>query len=102
MTDRPDDSGHLTPEQLDERALRAAADTDPDELQTSSGADQALDEHLASCPACRTALGDQVAVRAVLRRVPRLGPMPADVSARIDAALSAAPRPGSGTGAVTP
>jgi hypothetical protein len=83
-------SGHLTAEQLDELAARAHADVDPDQDVVRPAADLELERHLAGCAACRSALGDQVEVGALLRREPDPGPMPADVLARLDAALAGA------------
>jgi hypothetical protein len=90
VSERPGPTAHLTPEQLDELAIRASADLDPDQ---TGQLDDALDEHLAGCTACREALGDQVAVRRLLQRVPETGPVPADIATRLDAALRTA-RPG--------
>jgi hypothetical protein len=87
VSERPSETGHLTPEQLDELATRASADLDPDQTAHS---DDLIDRHLAGCPSCREALGDQVAVRRLLQRVPDTGPMPTDVAARLDAALRGA------------
>ena len=97
---RPDDDapatggfggpGHLTPEQLDELATRAHADVDPDQEDVRPAGDLELQRHLAGCASCRAALGDQVEVSALLRREPDPGPMPADVLARLDAALAGA------------
>ena len=95
MSERPSETGHLTPEQLDELAARASADLDPDQAAHTDGL---LDRHLAGCPDCREALGDQVAVRRLLQRVPETGPMPTDVAARLDAALRTA-RPAPATAA---
>ncbi len=91
----PDDgarggSAHLTPEQLDELATRAHADVDPDQEPVRPAGDAELQRHLAGCPACRSALGDQVEVGALLRREPDPGPVPADVLSRLDAALAGA------------
>jgi hypothetical protein len=96
--DRTDDTrggppgplAHLTPEQLDELAAQASADWDPDEPPVTSPADAPLQAHLDSCPLCRTALGDQVAVSALLRRVPDPGPMPSEYAARLDSAIVSA------------
>lgn len=77
MTDQPSETGHLTPEQLDELTVQPA----PQPL---------LERHLANCAACRTALAEQVAVRRLLQQVPAAGPMPADVVARLDSALAGA------------
>jgi hypothetical protein len=101
----PGDAGHLTPEQLDDLAGRARADVDPDREEVNDPGDRALQHHLDRCPACRSALGDQVEVGALLRRQPALAPMPADVAGRLDAALAAAAagraavRPAPATGA---
>jgi hypothetical protein len=106
MTEPSDElgaAGHLTAEQLDELATQASADIDPaDAAASSSPNDPALDRHLAGCPRCRTALGDQVAVQAWLRRIPDVGQMPADVSTRIDAALAGARAVSSAAGNVLP
>jgi hypothetical protein len=91
VSERSSETGHLTAEQLDELATRASADLDPDQ---AAHTDDLLERHLAGCPSCREALGDQVAVRRLLQRVPDTGPMPTDVAARLDAALrSARPAP---------
>jgi predicted anti-sigma-YlaC factor YlaD len=84
------EAGHLTPEQLDDLAAQASADLDPDQEEVRSADRAALEDHLAGCAACRSALGDQVEVSAWLRRAPDPGPMPADVVARLDAALAGA------------
>jgi hypothetical protein len=84
------DASHLTPEQLDDLAARARADVDPDREEVNDRGDVALQRHLEVCAACRSALGDQVEVGALLRREPDLAPMPADVAARLDTALAAA------------
>jgi hypothetical protein len=97
-SDRTDDTrggppgplAHLTPEQLDELAAQASADWDPDEPPVTSPADAPLQAHLDSCPACRAALGDQVAVSALLHRVPDPGPMPSEYATRLDAAIISA------------
>ena len=101
--DELDAAGHLTAEQLDELATQASADIDPaDAAAIGSPNDPALDRHLAGCARCRTALGDQVAVQAWLRRIPDMGPMPADVSTRIDAALAGARTVSAAAGNVLP
>jgi hypothetical protein len=101
--DELDAAGHLTPEQLDELATQASADIDPaDAAAIGSPNDPALDRHLAGCARCRTALGDQVAVQAWLRRIPDVGPMPADVSTRIEAALAGARTVSAAAGNVLP
>jgi predicted anti-sigma-YlaC factor YlaD len=84
------EAGHLTPEQLDDLAAQASADLDPDQEEVRTADRAALEDHLASCAACRSALGDQVEVSAWLRRAPDPGPMPPDVVARLDAALAGA------------
>lgn len=89
MTDHPDhasEGGHLTPEQLDELTLGS----DPALPTPAEAATSGPEQHLAGCPACRSALADQVAVRRVLQQVPDPGPMPADVVARLDSALASA------------
>jgi hypothetical protein len=94
--DRPGDDarggplGHLTPEQLDELSAQASADRDPDQAVAPDPDSEALQAHLDGCAACRTALGDQVAVSALLHRVPDPGPMPSDYATRLDAAIAAA------------
>jgi hypothetical protein len=84
-----DHSDHLTPEQLDELAAEASADSDPDQPGPDP-AGEPLQAHLATCAACRAALGDQVAVAAWLRNAPSSGPMPLDVITRLDTALAGA------------
>jgi hypothetical protein len=84
------ESGHLTPEQLDDLAAQASADLDPDQEEVRTVDRAVLHAHLETCAACRSALGDQVEVSAWLRRAPDPGPMPADVVARLDAALAGA------------
>jgi hypothetical protein len=78
-------TAHPTPEQLAEHAegVLGAADA------------AALDAHLAGCAACQAVQEDLRGLRAVLAS-DRPGPMPADVAARIDAALAglSAARPG--------
>lgn len=72
----PSQTGHLTPERLDELALAPdLADHEP---------------HLTGCTRCQEALADQHAVRRVLQSVPDPGPMPADVVARLESALAGA------------
>jgi hypothetical protein len=99
VSERPDRTAHLTPEQLDELAVRASADLDPDQ---SGPVDQALEHHLTGCASCREALGDQVAVRRLLQRVPETGPVPADIATRLDAALRTARPPTAGPATVLP
>jgi hypothetical protein len=97
-SDRTDDTrggppgplAHLTPEQLDELAAQASADWDPDEPPVTNPADAPLQAHLDSCPSCRAALGDQVAVSALLHRVPDPGPMPSEYATRLDSAILSA------------
>ncbi len=81
---------HLTPEELDDLAAQASAERDPDQQEEAGGREAHLQDHLRQCPACRSALGDQVEVGAWLRRAPAVGPMPADAVARLDAALAGA------------
>jgi hypothetical protein len=89
LTDQPSETGHLTPEQLDELTLVPA----PQPL---------LERHLAGCATCRSALAEQVAVRRMLQRVPDPGPMPADLVARLDSALAGARSPGTTPATVLP
>jgi hypothetical protein len=91
LTDHPGpdhagEGGHLTPEQLDELALADGSAPRTPAVASATGPEQ----HLAGCPACQSALADQLAVRRVLQRVPDPGPMPADVIARLDSALASA------------
>ena len=84
------ESGHLTPSSSTTWPPRPAPTWIPTRKRCRTADRAALQAHLDSCAACRSALGDQVEVSAWLRRAPGPGPMPADVVARLDAALAGA------------
>lgn len=83
MSDGPAAADHLSLDSLAELEEGIASDAD------------ALRGHLDGCPACRARAGQLRASRALLSALPA-DPMPADVAARIDAALAAEPAPAPG------
>ncbi|MDQ1748831.1 MAG: hypothetical protein QOD07_3094 [Frankiaceae bacterium] len=80
MSDGPAAADHLSLDQLAELDEGIAANAD------------ALRRHLDGCAACRARAGQLNASRALLSTLPAEA-MPADVAARIDAALAAEPAP---------
>jgi len=88
VSDGPAAADHLSLDELAELEEGIAANAD------------ALRRHVDGCPACRERAGQLNASRALLSTLPA-EPMPADVAARIDAALAAEPAP-AGRGTIVP
>jgi hypothetical protein len=80
VSDGPGGEAHLSLDALAELEEGIAGDT------------ARLEGHLAGCSTCRARAGQLRASRALLSALPPV-PMPADVAARIDAALAAEPTP---------